>query len=95
MWYYVRTDINKGIDPPKSNINKERMTCHCCFPNHGFECQDSVCSDYHDLIMLSVNVSDIAIIAVKNADYHSFIHKSKSEAIHSLKSSFPEDRGYI
>ena len=48
MWYYDRTDINKGIDPPKSNNNKERMTCHCCFLNNGFEFQDSICSDCHD-----------------------------------------------
>ena len=48
MWYYDRTDINKGIDPPKSNNNKERMTCHCCFLNNRFEFQDSICSDCHD-----------------------------------------------
>ena len=36
--------------------------------------------------MLSVTMSDIAIITVKNVDYHRIIHNiSKSEAINLLK----------
>ena len=37
--------------------------------------------------MLSVNISDITIIIVKNVDYHCIIHniKSKSKAINLLK----------
>ena len=46
--------------------------------------------------MLSVNISDIAIIIVKNVDYSCILRAiSKSEAIKSLKSSVIEDRGYI
>ena len=45
------------------------------------------------LAILSVNISDIAI---KNVYYCCIIHNiSKSEAINLLKSSVPEDRGYI
>ena len=48
------------------------------------------------LAILSVNISDIAIITIKNVYYHCIIHNiSKSEAINLLKSSVPEDRGYI
>ena len=56
--------------------------------NHGFKFQDFVCDGCHDLTKLSVNISDIAIITVKNIDYCCNIHNiSKSEAINILKSS--------
>ena len=46
--------------------------------------------------MLSFNISDIAIITIKNVDYRCIIHKiSKSEAISLLENSVLEDRGYI
>ena len=46
--------------------------------------------------MLSVNISDIAIITVKNVDYCCFLHNiSKSEAINLLENSILEDHGYI
>ena len=46
--------------------------------------------------MLSVNISNIAIITVKNVDYHCIIHNiSRSETIHLLKNTVLEDRGYI
>ena len=47
-------------------------------------------------MMLSVNISDIAIITIKNLDYRFIIHSiSKSEAINVLKISILEDRGCI
>ena len=46
--------------------------------------------------MLSVNISNIAIITDKNVIYRCIIHNiSKSEAINLLKKSVLEDRGYI
>ena len=46
--------------------------------------------------MLSVNISDIAIIIVKNVDYRCIIHNiNKSEAINLIKNSVLEDGGYI
>ena len=66
MLYYDRIIISKGIDPTKSNKSKECIICHYFFFNHGFKFQDSVCNGCHDLTMFSVNISDIAIITVKN-----------------------------
>ena len=46
--------------------------------------------------MLSVNIRDIAIIAVKNVDYRCIIHNiSKTEAINLLENSILEHCGYI
>ena len=58
------------------------MSCHYWFSNHGFKFQDSACNGCHDLRILSVNVRDVAIIAVKNVNYCCIIYSiSKSEAI--------------
>ena len=62
------------------------MIFHNWFFNHGFEFQDYVCNGCHDVTILNVNIIDIAIITVKNVDYHCIIHNiSKSEAINLLQ----------
>ena len=92
MLYYDKIDMSEGIDLTKSNNSKECMICHY----HGFKFEDYVCNGCHDLTMLSVNISDITIITIKNVDYHCIIHNiSKYEAINLLKNSVLEDRGYI
>ena len=68
MLYYDTKDISKWIDLAKSNNSKECVICHHFFSNHGFKFQDSVCNGCHDLTMLRLNISDIAIITVKNVD---------------------------
>ena len=74
MLYYDKIDISEGIDLAKSNNSKVCMICHYWFFNHGFKFQDYVCNYCHDLTMLSVNLSNIAIITVKNVDYRCIIH---------------------
>ena len=72
------------------------MICHYWFFNHGLKFQDSVCNVCHDLTMLSVNISDIAIITVKNVDYYCIIFNIiKSKAINLLGKSVLEDSEYI
>ena len=67
MLYYNRVDISEGNDLAKSNNNKECMICHYFFFNHGrFKFQDSLCNGCHDLTMLTIDISNIAIITVKN-----------------------------
>ena len=96
MLYYYRIYISERTDPTKSNKSRKCMTCHYSFFNHEFKLQNYVCNGSHDLTMLSVNISDIVIITVKNVDFRCIIHNiSKSEAISLLKYSVLEDRGYI
>ena len=53
---------------------------------HGFK--------FHDLTMLCLSISDIAIITVNGVDYCCINHDiSKSEAINLLKNPKLEDRG--
>ena len=63
------------LDLAKSNNSKECMICHYWFFNHGFELQNYVCNGCHDWTMLSFNLSDIAIITVKDVDYCCIIDK--------------------
>ena len=75
MLYYDRINISDGIDPTKSNRSKECMIFHYWLFNHGYKFQDSLSNGCHDLTMLSLNISDIGIIPVKNVDYRCVIHK--------------------
>ena len=96
IMYYDRIVIIEGIDLAKSCNSKECMICHYWFFNHGFKFKNYLYNGCHDLTMLSVNISDIAIITVKNVDYRCFIHNiSRSDAINLLKNSVLEDRGYL
>ena len=71
------------------NNSKECMICHYWFFNHLFNFQDYVCNSCHYLTMLSVNISDIASITIKNVDYRCIIHNIiRSEAINLLKILF-------
>ena len=62
------------------------VICHYWFFNHGLKFQDSVCNFCYDLVTLSLNISNITIIAVRGTDYHCTIQCiSSSEAIIFLK----------
>ena len=56
------------------------------FLNKGFKFQSYVCNRCHDLLMMSMNISHIYILNVKNADYCCIISGiTKNEAIKLLK----------
>ena len=96
MLYYHRIDLSEGIDISKSNNSKECIVCDYWFFNNGFEFQNSVCNGYHDLRMLRLNLSDIAIITVKGIDYRCIISDiTKSEATELLENSVLGYLGYI
>ena len=95
MPYYIGIDANEGADPI-SNKGKECIICRYWYFNHGFKFQDSACTCCHDLMILCLNIRNIAIIIVENVDYRFIIHKiSKFEAINLLENSVLEDGGYI
>ena len=83
-------------DPAKRNNSKEFIVCHNCYFSDGSKFQNCICNGFHDLKILCLNLSDIAIITVKDFDYYWIIYNiSKSEAIDLLKYSVIDDRGYI
>ena len=69
-----RTDISEGVDLAKSNNIKECIICQYWLFNHGFKFQDSVYNGCSDLTILSANISNIAIMTIKNVDYRFIFH---------------------
>ena len=94
MLHYDNVDISEEIDLDKSNNSKECVICHYWFFNHGFTFQDSIRNGCLVLSMLSINISDIAIIAIRNVDYCFIVHNiGRSKAIDLLKNSVLENEG--
>ena len=89
MIYYDRIDVSEGIDVNKTSASKEYDICHYLyFLNNSFKLQPNVCNKYQDLLMLSVNLSDSAILNIKVSNYHCFISLiSKNEAINLLQNA--------
>ena len=69
--------------------NQECEMCHYWyFLNKGFKFQPIVCDRCHDLLMMSMNRSDIAISNIKSADYCCIISGvSKSKAINVMQNA--------
>ena len=89
MLYYDRIDVSEGIDFNKKSASKDCDICHnWYFLNYSFKFQPNVSITCHDLLMISVNLSDIAILDIKGSDYCCIISLiSKNEAISLLQNA--------
>ena len=83
MLYYDRIDIFEGIDVDKTSASKEFDVCHYWyFLNYSSKFQPNVCNRCHDLLMMSINLSNIAVLNIKGSDYCCIVSLiSKNEAI--------------
>ena len=83
MLYFDRIDLPEGVDNYKTSASKECDICHYWyFLNYNFKFQPNVCNRCHDLLMMCMNLSDIAILNIKDSGYHCIISLiSKNEAI--------------
>ena len=87
MLYYNRIDVPEGIDDNKTSAPKE---CDVClfwyFLNFSFKFQPNVCNRCHDLLMMSVNLSNIAILNIEGSDFRCIISLiSKNEPINLMQ----------
>ena len=65
MPYYDRIEVCEGIDISKSSTPKEFDIClYWYFLNYSFKFQINVCNRCHDLLMMSINLSNIAILNI-------------------------------
>ena len=65
MLYFDRSgiDVSEEIDVNKTSASKECDTCHYCyFLYYSFKFQPNVCNRCHDLLMMSMNLCDIATL---------------------------------
>ena len=79
MIYHARIEVSEEIDLNKTSESKECDIRHYqYFSNKGFKFQSNVCNGCHDLLMMSINLSDIANLNIINGI-------SKSEAINQMQ----------
>ena len=71
MLYYDRINVSEGIDVNKTSKSKECDICHCWhYINYSFKCKNLKSikiysyNRCHDLLMMSVNLSNIAILNI-------------------------------
>ena len=79
MSYYDRTDFSEGIDVNKASKSKEWNICHY-FLIKVFKFQPNVCNRCHDLLIMYMNLSDIAIRDIKTVNYWCIITYCKMSA---------------
>ena len=80
---YHAIDVSEDIDINKTSASKECFICHYrYFIDKVLKFQPSVCNCCHDLLMMSMNLNNIAILNIHGVDYRFVINGiSKSEAI--------------
>ena len=54
------------------------------FLNYSVEFQPNVCNRYHDLLMMSMNLSNIAILNIKGSDYCCIISSIRKNEVINL-----------
>ena len=63
MLHYDSIDVSEGIDVNKTSASKGCDICHYWY--FFYRC--------HDLLMMSMSLSDIAIVNINGSDYHYII----------------------
>ena len=83
MIYYDRIGVSERIDINKTSESKEcDIWYYWHLLNKGYKFQTNVCNGCYDWLMMSMNLSNIAILNIKSDDYSCIISKiRKSEAI--------------
>ena len=74
MLYYDRTNVSEGTDVNKTIASNECDVCHYWyFLKYSFKFQANFCNRCHYLLIMSINLSDIAIVNIKGSDYRCII----------------------
>ena len=74
MLYFDRISVFEGINVNKTSGSKECDIWHYLyFLNYSFKFQPNFCNRCHDLLKMSMNLSDIAILNIKGSDYRCII----------------------
>ena len=70
MLYFDGIDVSEGIDVNKTSASKGCDICHYWyFLNYSFKFPPNVCTWCHDLLVMSINLSDIDILNINGSDY--------------------------
>ena len=82
------------MDVNKLSASKECIICHYChILDKVFKLQPYVCNGCHDVSMMSMNPSNIAILTIPGIDYCCIINWiSKSEGLNLLQNADLSDK---
>ena len=70
MPHYGRIYIHANIDAKKTNGSKEHNIYHYeYFLDKGFKFQPAVCNEFHDILMIFMNLKDHAILKIYGVNY--------------------------
>ena len=89
MLHFHRIVVSEGIDVNKTSATKECNIClYWYFLNFSFKFQQNVGNRCHDLLMMSMNLSDIAILNIKGSAYRCIITLiNKNDATNLMKNA--------
>ena len=87
MVYYDIIDLSEGIDVNKTSESKECDICHYCyFLDKTFKFQSDFWNGFQGVLIMSMNLSNIAILDIQGVDYRCIISEiSKSEVINLMR----------
>ena len=87
MLYDDRIDFSEGINVNKSIESKECDICHhWYFLDKELKFGPYICYGCHDALIMSMSITDIAILIIKSADYGCIISRiTKSETINLMQ----------
>ena len=98
MLHYERNGVYEGIGDNKNSALKECDICHFWYIlNQGFTFQLYPCNEYHDLLMLSIKLNNIAILNICVITSCCNINGiTKNDAVNVLrKTNLTEERGVL
>ena len=74
MVYYDIIDVSEGIDVNKTSESKECDICHYCyFLDKAFKFQSDFWNGFQGVLIMSMNLSNIAILNIQGVDYRCII----------------------
>ena len=87
MTHYDTIDVSEGTDINKTYASNECDICHYWyFLDQEFKFQPFVWNCCHDVLVMAMNLSDIATLNINGVDYCCIINESsKSEVINLLQ----------
>ena len=87
MLYYGRIEVSEGIDVNETSAYEESIICYFWyFLDKGFKFQPSTCNRSRDVLIMSMNLNDSAILNIYGVGYRCIINEiSKIKAVNLLK----------
>ena len=69
MLYYDRIEVSEGFDVNMTSESKESNICrYWYFLNKRIKFQPNACNGCHDLLIMSLNLTDNAILNINSSD---------------------------